>query len=240
MSGQDPSKQNISGQHPLRQRAEVRKLDHTLDWAAARLLTAAFLDDPVWRATGPRRLWHRRLVLVAFHFMELRLVRRRGGWVLGAFNSDYLAGVIAAYPRGEAPTPWWAWLPRAVPLLIAGPVPTVRAIQVANGLERIHPRHPHVHFWLVGADGDARGIGVLLMRTVLARAAELQRSSYLEATAPHLVTLYMLLGFEVVGSYRLRTGADVTTMWRELVGQGDQTSVAQPSSTHSSSTNVEG
>lgn len=182
---------------------------------AARLLAEAFMTDPVWQATGPHNRRHRKMVLIQFYLAEILIAYVRKGYVNGAYDGERLVGAIIAFTDGREGTPWWGWLPRFVPVACAGPVAGGKAVKIAFDLQKLQPDNDHAHFWQVCAAEGTRGVGVLLMRSVLDVVDSTRRPAYLEATAPHLVDLYALLGFAAQGSYVLPTGDVVTTMWRD-------------------------
>jgi hypothetical protein len=194
---------------------EARDLERGDNLAAARVLTAAFMDDPIWQATGPARAPHRRLVLTALYYAEVLIARGRKGILLGAYRGERLDGVIVVFPDGERLLPWWGWLLRSIACVLAGPRVTVRSLKVSNALDRMHPKQAHAHFWLIGSRPDSLGAGYLLMRAATARTDRLGRPGYLEATSPEMAEVKELLGWQVRERYTLPTGSVVTTMWRD-------------------------
>lgn len=178
-------------------------------------MAEAFMDDMVWRATGPRNPAQRRIVLTALYLAEILITQWRSGILLGAFRGGRLDGVILAYADGVRPTPWWAWLPRSVACLVAGPLAVARSLGVLTGLELLHPKEPHVYFWLCASRSDALGTGYALTREVMAHADRLGLPCYVEATSPEVAQLIELLGWQVRDRYVLRTGDALTTLWRD-------------------------
>ncbi|MEH1014234.1 hypothetical protein V6U90_14120 [Micromonospora sp. CPCC 206060] len=194
---------------------KARDLDRGDNLAAARVFTAAFMDDPIWQATGPTRSWHRRLVLTALYYAEVLIARGRKAVLLGAYRGERLDGVIIVFPDGERGLPWWGWVLRSVAIILAGPRVTARSLTVSNALDRLHPKQAHAHFWLIGSRPDSLGAGYLLMRAATARIDRIGRPGYLEATSPEMAEVKELLGWRVRERYTLPTGAVVTTMWRD-------------------------
>ncbi len=195
-------------------RIDIRELAGRDALAAARVLAGAFMADAIWAATGPRAAWHRRIVLTTLYLAELATAFLRRGIVLGGFHGARLDGVLIAYRDGERPVPWWAWLLRAVPCLLAGPVALVRALRVVSGLDALHPREPHVFYYLLGRRAGAVGAGYALCHAAFAVAGD--RPGYVETTAdPDLVAMNELLGWVRRDTYPLPTGRVITTMWRE-------------------------
>lgn len=184
-------------------------------WPAARLLADAFLADPVMTAVWPRARGHRLLVLRLFFVIEMLIAYGRKGLVYGGYEGDRLVGVVLAFLDGERGFPWWTWAPRVLPGLVAGPFSALRALRAYNDFSGLQPPQAHVHFWQIGAEEGTRGIGMMLMRTVLDRHVDNEgRSAYLEASAPLLAQLYGLVGFEPRELCQLPSGDVLTTMWR--------------------------
>lgn len=194
--------------------AEVAPLPRHRDRRAALVLARAFVDDPAWLSIGPRWRPHRLAIAVLVHYVELRLARRRGAWLLAASSGSDLVAVMVAYPRGEDPPPKWVWGPRILPWLLAGPIPGSRSARLGAAIDGLRPREPHVYCWLLAATPETRGVGAQVMRAMIERANATGRPMYLEATAPHLVLFYGMLGFQEIGVYTMRTGAPLTRMWR--------------------------
>lgn len=211
---------------------EVREVPRRDDLAAGVLLGRAFVDDPVWRMIGPGWRAHRMVVSIAFHIGEVLMARRRGALILGGYEDGRLVGAAVAFPRGEEPLPWLYWVTRTIAFVLAGrPFPGLRALRLENQLDAAHPKEPHVHYWLVGADPETRGVGAVLTRAVAEYADELGRPSYLEATAPHLVSLYRLVGWEPTGTITMKTGDRIGLMWRPVrAGRADGARPAAPAS----------
>jgi hypothetical protein len=143
------------------------------------------------------------------------IARLRRAILLGAYQGDELTGVIVVFPDGERLMPWWAWVPRSMACLLAGPLPVARSLTVVAGLDKLHPKQPHAHFWLVGSRPGALGVGYALMRAATDQTDRLGRPGYLEATSPEMAEIKQLLGWTVRQRYPLRTGSVVTTMWRD-------------------------
>jgi hypothetical protein len=169
----------------------------------------------VWLATGPRQVWWRRLVLTAFYLAEVLIARWRSAILLGAYRGPRLDAVMIVFPDGERLFPWWAWLPRSIACVLAGPVAVTRSLRVVSALDRVHPREPHAHFWLLGSRADSLGAGYVLMREAMARTDALGRPGYLEATSPEMAQVKELLGWRVRDTCPLPSGRVITTMWRD-------------------------
>jgi hypothetical protein len=193
---------------------EVRELDPQDRAEAIRVMVEAFVESPLWLATGPANERHRRAGLKLFFHVEMHVAERRGGWLLAAYDGDRVVGLMIAFPDGTQPIPLSAWPIRILPGLFAGPLPCMRTLKISTALERAQPKEPHVHCWLLGVDESTRGVGALLLQAVCDRAAPLGRQVYLEAASPERAAFFGALGWEEITRLRLRTGNEMVTMVR--------------------------
>ncbi|MEO8108298.1 MAG: GNAT family N-acetyltransferase [Actinomycetes bacterium] len=178
------------------------------------ILVSAFYDDPTWswafpdpsrRAEQHRRLW--------------------GLFVEGAMRFPWVW-----LTQGETATS--VWIPpnetelsdeqeaALEPLLVE--MLGSRASRVLTGVEmfdQAHPRGvPHFYLSLLGTSPEHRGhaYGLRLLAGNLRHVDEAGLPSYLEASNPVNVPLYLRYGFEVLGSFTLPEGGpEVFTMWRD-------------------------
>ena len=178
------------------------------------ILVSAFYDDPTWswafpdpskRAEQHRRLW--------------------GLFVDGATRFPWVW-----LTQGNTATS--VWIPpnetdlsdeqetALEPLLIE--MLGSRASRVLKGVEmfdQAHPRGvPHFFLSLLGTCPAHRGhaYGLRLLAENLREVDEAGLPSYLEASNPANVPLYMRYGFEVLDSFTLPEGGpEVFTMWRD-------------------------
>jgi hypothetical protein len=193
---------------------EVRELASRDRVQAVRMMVDAFVDSPLWLATGPANERYRRGALWLFFMVEMYVARRRGGWLLAAYDGDRVAGLLVAIPDGTTPVPLTAWPVRVLPGFFVGPLPAFRTVRISNELDRRQPKEPHTHCWLLGADSTTRGVGALLLQAVCERAAPLNRDVYLEAATRERAELFGVLGWREIGRYRLRNGNEMTFMIR--------------------------
>lgn len=87
-------------------------------------------------------------------------------------------------------------------------IPTNRHTDVFEFFERMgsgHPQEPHWYLPMIGVDPfhQNRGIGSSLMREALQRCDEEGVPAYLESSNPRNISLYLRLGFEIVGEIRV-------------------------------------
>jgi ribosomal protein S18 acetylase RimI-like enzyme len=192
----------------------VRRATHADVPELARMLTRAFLDDPVaaW-AFPPER--HRPRALERFQRRRmLQLLDEEEVW-----TSEDLACAALWAPPGR----WRSTLREdaelaecfAHPRLI-GRLPL--ALFGWLGLERKHPAKP-AHFYLavLGTDPahQGRGLGSALMAPVLEQCDRDGLGAYLESSKERNIDFYARHGFRVVEEIRLLRGPPMWRMWRE-------------------------
>lgn len=179
---------------------------------ASEVLTEAFTDDPVWRAIGPDRRRHRRLVQRGWFTTALWCAARWGNPTRAAVRGqegDSVAGrvsdpgrvdgVAVCFDSEDYPPPALGeWLANA-PLALAGPAPVARAMRVDAAMAGSHPREPHLYLWLLAAHPDAqrRGVGRALLQDVAREADERELPVYLETFTPANVPYYASFGFGI-------------------------------------------
>jgi hypothetical protein len=203
---------------------QAAPLERRHDRKAATLLARAFSNDPIWRAIGPQHRRHRFLVAMLFHWGELKVARREGGWVLGAFEDGELRGVLVAYRPEKLAAPLWSWMPKVFAFTIAGPIAGYRGATMWTRLSALHPKELHVYGWLLAAVPADKGVGSLLLTDFFKDVDEQGWPVYIEATHPDNVRLYRRFGWEPTGEFTLRTGDTVYPMWRPGVGREDERS----------------
>ncbi len=94
-----------------------------------------------------------------------------------------------------------------------------RVLKGVEMFEQAHPRSvPHFYLTLLVTSVEHRGhaYGLRLLDENLRQVEEAGMPSYLEASNPANVPLYMRYGFEVLDSFSLPEGGpEVFTMWRD-------------------------
>lgn len=178
------------------------------------ILASAFRDDPTWswafpdpsaRAEQHKRLW--------------------GLFVDGAMRYPWVwltpgntATSVWIPPNGTefSPEQEAAMETTIVEMCGAGAPRVLRTFEM---FEQAHPRGvPHYYLTLLGTRAEHRGqgLGLGLLADNLRRIDETGQPSYLEASNPANVPLYMRHGFEVLDSFQLpKGGPEVFTMWRD-------------------------
>jgi ribosomal protein S18 acetylase RimI-like enzyme len=178
------------------------------------ILVSAFYDDPTWS-------W-------AFPDPSRRAEQHRRWW--GLFVAGAMRFPWVWLTRGNTATSVWippneeefseeqaaAMEPLLVELLGAG---ASRVLQGVEMFDRAHPQGvPHFYLTLLATSTEHRGhaYGLRLMAENLRQIDDAGMPSYLEASNPANVPLYMRHGFEVLGSFTLPdSGPEVFTMWRD-------------------------
>jgi ribosomal protein S18 acetylase RimI-like enzyme len=199
-------------------RVAVRPLARGDRRAAARLLCRAFLDEPLWQIVGPAWRPHRRLALQVLYRTELGKAQRWGGPSFAAEMQGTLAGVAITFDAGRWPPPQpWSTLRDLPSLLLAGPLPALRAGQVDWAVERLRPRDPHVYLYLLGVSPafQRRGVGAALVEAVVSHALSRGLPVCLETMSPSNPGFYAKQGFEVFEECELVGGGRAWLMRRD-------------------------
>lgn len=180
----------------------------------ARMLTRAFLDDPVaaW-AFRPDRLRPEALE----RFQEIRLLQ------LLADEEVWTADDHSCAALWAPPESWKTTLRQDAALArsFAHPRLLSRLPLIAVGwfgLERTHPDvPPHYYLAVLGTDPphQGRGLGSRLLGPVLERCDSDGVGAYLESSKERNVDFYARHGFRVVEELRLPRGPRMWTMWRD-------------------------
>jgi GNAT superfamily N-acetyltransferase len=174
-----------------------------------RLITEAFLGDPLWRWAFPNEQglerWLRFLIASALRYPHV--------WIAG----DFEAASVWIPPGGEELTAEEE--ARVEPLvreLIGDRTPAV--MEVLDRFEQTHPRaEDHYYLSLLGtaARSRGRGIGMALLAENLRHVDETGSPAYLESTNAANDRRYERAGFQPVGAFTTPGGEHtVTTMWR--------------------------
>lgn len=207
----------------------VRPATHSDLDEMTRILTSAFLDDPVWgpsfpdRATRPQvaSAYWRFMVGEALRFTETRVLvgdaestgRRAGGEEEGA-----LRAVSVWYPPGEDEISVEA---HAACEALVGELLDQEAAsaleQAGAQFAEARPKIPHAYLTLLGVAPEARGqgFGMELLRAALAQYDDAGIPTYLESSNPVNDARYEGLGYRRHAVVELASGARVQTYWRD-------------------------
>lgn len=181
--------------------------------AVAKVLGAAFLDDPVWAAIGPRRRAHRAVANRVSFTGILAASRRQGARIRAAREAGEVVGATVAFEPGRWPIPQGSLVWELGWLAVAGPLPAWRGLRDDRAMRDVHPVQPHVYLWFIGVDPGAqgRGIGRVLLAELHAEADAHDLPTYLETATPSNVGYYERDGYAVVGEIEMPSGP---RMWR--------------------------
>ncbi len=182
--------------------------------ALARMLSRAFLDDPVaiW-SCKPDDL--RPKLLERFHAARLRqLLGEREVWTNPELSSVALwapPGRWKTTPREDLSLARPGLHPRLLaraPLVIAGLL----------GLERRHPRDPpHWYLAMLATDPDAQGQGhgSAVLSPILKQCDTDGVAAFLESSKERNIDFYARHGFRVTHELRMPRGPKLWAMWRD-------------------------
>ena len=184
--------------------------------AAAGVLAAAFLDDPIAAAIGPRRRAHRRLISPLSFTGIVAASRRHGGRVVTARRGGAVVGVSIAFEAGAWPLTDGAVVYELAWALAAGPLPVRRGIAFDRMVRAAHVDHEHAYLWFLGVhpDEQGRGAGRALLADFDARADACGVPAYLETGTFENVAWYAGAGYEILGELALPSGEPVWRMER--------------------------
>jgi ribosomal protein S18 acetylase RimI-like enzyme len=183
----------------------------------ARMLTRAFLDDPVvvWSCRSDRL---RPRVLERIFGMRLRDLHAHGE----IWTTDDLASAAVWAPPDRWRTTTRQDIVYASTLL--HPRLVLRMPMVVRGLlgiEAMHPEQPpHWYLAILGTDPSAqgRGLGSAMMAPILEDCDRDGIPIYLETSKERNIAFYARHGFRVTGERRLPRGPLVWPMWRDPRG----------------------
>lgn len=197
-----------------------------------RILTLAFMDDPVWGpsfpdlATRPQvaGAYWRFMVGQALRFSESRVLEGTHdgeGDPLTAGTRGALRAVSVWYPPGEdeisdeAHPAYEAFVSELLDAEAAAALE-----QAGARFADARPSDPHAYLTLLGVAPEARGggHGMALLRTALAHYDEVGIPTYLESSNPANDARYERLGYRPHAIVGLAGGARVQTYWRDPQG----------------------
>lgn len=207
----------------------VRAATHSDLDEMTRILTSAFLDDPVWGPSFPDRktrpqvasIYWRFMVREALRFSESRvLVAGAEGNGRGADGEkgNTLRAVSVWYPPGEEEISVEAHdAYEALVGELLAPEAASALGQAGAQFAEARPSVPHAYLTLLGVAPEARGrgLGMGLLRAALARYDSVGIPTYLESSNPVNDARYERLGYRQHAVVELANGARVQTYWRD-------------------------
>ena len=212
--GGQPSAADIPTHAPAVRRAGAA--DRT---EVARVLSSAFLDDPVFAWLVPDRDERTGRLPAVFDAFAEAYARHGESHVLTADEEtpQRLGGVALWAPPGAEPVH-----PedeeRFGVRLVEATGPHVERFAVCGELfAAVHPAEPSWYLGLLGVDADqrGRGLGSALLRDTLAVVDLARQPAYLEATSPRNRVLYERHGFRHLADVPLPGGPTAYAMWRD-------------------------
>lgn len=192
----------------------VRKATHADVPDLARVLAAAFDDDPVMTLLFPPATRRRR-----------ERLRRFFDVVVGRLHLPHDETWTTADRSGAAVwAPPGTWKTR--PLDIVRTTPAMArvmrrnlplALAVLGRIEKRHPTEPHYYLATLCTDPprQGKGVGGALLAPVLARCDEQGIGAYLESSKDRNVPYYRRFGFDVTEEIAVGDGTLVWGMWRD-------------------------
>lgn len=182
----------------------------------ARMLSAAFRDDPVWGPAFPDPV--RRVEQSTAFWRLIAGEAQREPWTLLSPGDDAVAiwyppGMTELGPEAEAGFDGF------ITDLIGAEGAAALARQGAP-FAAARPSEPHFYLSLLATDPErrGRGSGMRLLDDSLRAIDELGLPTYLESSNPANDARYERHGYTRVGELALDTGARVGTFWRPLGG----------------------
>jgi ribosomal protein S18 acetylase RimI-like enzyme len=177
--------------------------------AVISVIVAAFLTDPVarWLCPEPHQ-----------YFAACGSFTRAfaGGAFAGgsAYYADDFAGAALWLPPGVHPDE------EAMSAVMKSTVPAHRqenAFALFEQMGNSHPEEPHWYLPQIGVDPvqQGRGYGSALMRRALERCDREKKVAYLESSNPRNLSLYIRLGFKIIGTIQVADSPPVFPMIRD-------------------------
>lgn len=169
---------------------------------AAELLTVALHDDPGWRHVVPDP-GRREVALRGLTGVAVRDALAFGG-VLAARDDGRLLGVAVWLPPGRYPLSWRRKariLPAMAGLAMRVPHSIRDLARFGASVDAVFPSEPVWYLQILGVHPDTqrRGIGLQLLRPILAQANSIGVACYLETAQPHNSAYYQRAGFQELG-----------------------------------------
>jgi ribosomal protein S18 acetylase RimI-like enzyme len=181
---------------------EVVSLPQPRQSRAVEVLTAAFLEDPLYRALIPGAEDRRRSLQSLWS--ALITTSNRYGVV---DSTPDIAGVACWLAPGKADLGPWPMLRTGLALpraMLQFPADSrkkfLEMVSATDRIRRQHMPHPHWYLWALAVDParQGRGIGGALLSATLQRADAGALPCYLETETESNVAFYTRRGFEVV------------------------------------------
>lgn len=174
------------------------------------------MDDPGWKAIGPRQSGALRRFIERTCLSTMRAAEQWGGpsWCI-VEGGEPVAGLVGAAPGRWPPPRVRSLAAFAAGPVLAGPAPLVRSLRAQWVFERLHPTYEHFLVWLfaVSPARQRAGLGRRLMREALAEADAARAPAYLWTANPANIPYYRSHGYEVFAEEKIP--GDVTNWFME-------------------------
>lgn len=184
--------------------------------SAARVLGAAFVDDPVAVASYPGYISNKLVQALTIDFIaELEVCIRRGYPIQVNNNGTVMAAAII-YPPGCYPLPWIdRWMIQLKSIIGNGLYDIRNWLKWLKEVEKYHPKEAHFYLEYLGVDPQHQGmrIGTSLLQHLTAKADAEGVGCYLENASPRNLPFYQRAGFTIQAQ---KVVIDIPTwfMWR--------------------------
>lgn len=212
----------------------VRSATHADLEEMTRILTSAFLNDPVWGPSFPDLETRPQVASAYWRFMVGEALRFPESQVLESTPGDM--GDQRDSGNGRALRAVSVWYPPGADEISAEVHPAYEALvgelldaEAAAALERAgaqfadaRPSEPHAYLTLLGVAPEARGggHGMALLRSTLDHYDRVGIPTYLESSNPANDARYERIGHRPHAVVELAGGARVQTYWRDPRGTG--------------------
>ena len=171
----------------------------------AAMMTVAFSGDPFMRWMYPEA--------DAFVTHFPKFVEAFGGAAFGqnaAFVDESFGGACMWFPPGTEVDD------EALGQHVVQTVAPERLAEIGEVFQQMQEHHVDEEVWylpMIGVDAkfQGRGIGALLMNSVLAKTDEMGTPTYLESSNPANIPFYKRLGYEAVGKIQLTDDSPLLT-----------------------------
>jgi ribosomal protein S18 acetylase RimI-like enzyme len=207
---------------------EIRKARHEDIDACARVLAAAFQDDPGTVNFEPDDDRRRRVLPLFFRTFVAAALADRGDLIVVGDPVEGLASWFGPDQHGPSPAAMDANGFGDV-LTAAGPESADRLVAMVGEIERQHEqliRGPHLRLEFFGVlpGRQGSGLGTALIEDGHRRADELALPAYLETFTDPNVNFYRRRGYEVVGEFTIANGSLGRGMIRPAAPRSDEPS----------------
>lgn len=171
----------------------------------AKVLVAAFLEDPVTLYLFPRPTSRPRRLERYFTF-QLRRITQSGG---EAWTTEDRSGVSLWLPPQRVTPKLGSALGQLFGALSILRFETGRALALIDQLERLRPKESHYYLAGIGVDPalQRKGVGSRLLQVVLDRVDQEQLAVYLESSKEENLSFYFRHGFTVTGEIGSTSGS---------------------------------